>query len=453
MYKDNVSPSTPEQLQQRLTRPNKPSNVANDDLDEVVENPVVDISRDIFRLESDIRKLTVRVDKRLITKNIQDSIAHFRKNFDLYFESFKTPSNIDAIITAGTNVGTYGESVGHILNRFSSLGFENRRLAQQVIQKSRSINNSLATKRDRFILGLKNYKESDLPKVEKATYVPEASETTTEDQSFSAYAKNVAKTRASAKTKQTKESFVEPVAERKPALPKSQISKAHENALNEQLEKSKRHMQYFVANAKKAEAAYKQRYQKIKQLHDEAVQEIDSSKLEIEKLKSNIANNSISKSFETAAEEERNNADFYRYATFGYMGVFFVLAGYLFIDVSSAGFDWVKTAMRSLLALTLMIPCSYVARESRNHRRQQHRYTQTALELKVLAPFKANLPESRLEPLKEEVIQNGLKSREVRGSYSDYYLMKNFDLLSELNRKLDLETQGADIKGSLKKAG
>ena len=157
MFKDRVSVNTPQSLQPRLTRPNKLKTGANDDLDDTVENPVIEISRDIFRLESDIRKLTIRVDKRLITKNIQDSLAHFRKNFDLYFESFKKPIDPDTIFTAGTNVATYGESVGHVLNRFSSLGFENRRLAQQIIQRSRSINSGLATKKDLFNAGLKTY--------------------------------------------------------------------------------------------------------------------------------------------------------------------------------------------------------------------------------------------------------------------------------------------------------
>ena len=445
MFKDHISTNTPEQLQQRLTRPNKPKTGANDDMDNTVENPVVEISRDIFRLESDIRKLTIRVDKRLITKNIQDSLAHFRKNFDLYFESFKTPTNPDAIFSAGTNVATYGESVGHVLNRFSSLGFENRRLAQQIIQRSRSVNNALATKKDHFTLGLDNYNEADLPRVEKASEENSSSETSSRPKAvqkpFSAYAENLTRSRATAPSKPEASEKTDGAnlarALAKQSTTHSEPSVKADHALNEQLEKNRRHMQYFIANAKKAEAAYSARYKKVKQLHNEAIQKINDAQTEVEELKSRIASNSVAKSFEQCAEEERSNANFYRYSAFAYMGVFFILMGFLFVETSSAGFDWVRTTLRSLIAFSLMIPCGYVAQESRNHRQQQHSYMKTAIELKALAPFKANLPESKLAPLREEVVQTGLKSESVGKSYTDYYLMKNFDLLNELNSKLD----------------
>lgn len=458
MFKDRVSTNTPEQLQQRLTRPNKPISGANDDLGDTVENPVVEISRDIFRLESDIRKLTIRVDKRLITKNIQDSLAHFRKNFDLYFESFKTPTNPSAIFAAGTSVATYGESVGHVLNRFSSLGFENRRLAQQIIQRARAINNALATKKDHFTLGLENYNAADLPKVEKVseeTPKPKIAATNKAKPAprpFSAYAENVAHSprpaRATTQSKpeaspQSLESGIERAMENR-ATKAEPAPEADTTPDDERLDKYRRHMQYFVANAKKAESAYNARYKKIKQLHEDAARKIRDTEAEVEDLKSRIASNSVAKSFEQCAEEERRNADFYRYSAFAYMGVFFILMGYLFIETSSAGFDWVRSTLRSLIALSLLIPCSYVAKESRNHRQQQHSYMKTAIELKALAPFKANLPESKLAPLREEVVQTGLKAENVNRSYMDYYLMKNFDLLSELNSKLD--KNGAEIK-------
>ncbi len=457
MFKDRVSVNTPQSLQPRLTRPNKLKTGANDDLDDTVENPVIEISRDIFRLESDIRKLTIRVDKRLITKNIQDSLAHFRKNFDLYFESFKKPIDPDTIFTAGTNVATYGESVGHVLNRFSSLGFENRRLAQQIIQRSRSINSGLATKKDLFNAGLKTYNEADLPKVEKISESDTRIESKGAYKPFTAvYTENRARAEANTISTSEVEKSATPATKisdpaenkqapvRRPAKT-NESTPANSQALSEQLQKNRRHMQYFVANAKKAEAAYNARYKRIKQLHEDAVSKITEARAEVNTLRSQITANSVAKNFEQCAKEERINADFYRYSAFAYMLVFLTLMGYLFIETSAAGFDWVRSALRSVIALSLMIPFGYAAKESRNHRQQQHSYMKTAIELKTLAPFKANLPESKLASLREDVVQNGLKAETVGRSYSDYYLMKNFDLLSELNKKLDKDAK-ADAK-------
>lgn len=399
MFKDLLPEPTPEQLKQQLTRPQYGrSGVANDDLDGGMENPVVEISRDIFKLDADIRRLTIRVDKRLITKSVQESLSKFKRYFELYFESFKTEDNGEAIISNGANTATYGESVGHILNRFSSLGFENRRLAQQIIQRSRSINSVLATKKSLFINGLENYDQSELPQVEAKRSVATGSTGAAASSAalkprgpFSAEQENVRLKRAkksaeNASSRTTVQPEEAEVPSRKQRLAEDDTARStqqNDAQVEELMKKNRQMVKHLMINAKKAEKAHEAKYQKIQQLHEEALNEVTQSKSKIEQLRAQANEHSISKDFLEYADEERKSADIYLYATLAYSGVFLLLVMYLFIETTTLGFEWVRTVVRSGLALAMLAPCGFVARESGRHRTEQHNYTRAALKHKA----------------------------------------------------------------------
>ena len=401
--------------QSELKHSQKSDSVANDDTDVIIDNPVVEVSRDIFRLEADIKTLSIRVDKRLMTKNIQISIGHFRKNYDAYFQAFKsTPVDEKTVLSAGRHVATYGESVGHVLNRFSSLGFENRRLAQQIIQLARSINNTLATQKDLYLTGLKNYNQAEMPEIEDRAPVepvPEQGQKTEDDEvhAFDALAKNLAnaeslkeidssrKQEKYTSDSQSTSGILEQAVEKASGSSFKASVTPENKALMEQLEKRKRQFQALATRAKKSEAEQKQKYEALQQEHANALHQIELTRKVVQDLDDSRAveaEDAILERYEVAAEEERDSASFYRYSAFGYLAVFFSLASYLFIGISFAGFEWVKTTLRAGIALTLLVPFAYTAIEARMHRRQQHDYAKKALELKGLLLHRAKIAAS-----------------------------------------------------------
>ena len=433
MVKNQVS-STPNEQQQASHLGNSNNKVANDGSDEIIENPAVEVSRDVFRLDADIKTLTIRVDKRLITKNIQESLGHFRRNFDNYFEGFKSPVDQERVLSAGRNISTYGESIGHVLNRFSSLGFENRRLAQQIIQRSRSINNTLSTQKDGFLAGLKTCDASDLPSIETTpANANDESETQPEVDAFDVLAKNLME--AESKEEQKPEPPASVPQARELQLPSETLSHAvdrsadntnakaaaENKALQQQLAKRTRQIQALAARAKKSEDEQNERLQSVKAEYAKLAEEADQAKDTIKELreaKDSEIDDEIIQEFDAIAEEEHRQANFYRYSAFGYLAVFLSLTSYLFIGVSFAGFDWVKTTVRALIACSLLAPFAYAARESKLHRQQQNCLTRDALKLKATGK-------------QQSLLDSAGKS------YADYQLMKNAGSVDNANKQAE----------------
>jgi len=75
------------------------------------------------------------------------------------------------------------------------------------------------------------------------------------------------------------------------------------------------------------------------------------------------------------------------------------------IDLSSDGFDWVKSAIRLVAAAALSYPATYAARESSKHRNLETLNRNAELELASINPFIENLSDDKKQLIKEKLAE------------------------------------------------
>jgi len=338
-----------------------------------LSNTVVTNSRELFRLQSDIRNLLTRADKRVIGNTLRQSLDEFQTNFQQYFEGFKRPNDPEAIIRSGLDATIHSEAIGHVFNRFNSLNYENRRIAQLIIKRSRSIHARLTDEKEQFIEGLANYRVEDIPKLERDMRLSELADSNVEMNSGEGlkFDKPLIDPSNSKPDNELKE--------KESAIKAGQAAKEKQSQLAKELKESRKRIQDLEEKSRKTAESYKNNLIKLSAKNDRAVKQLEVVQKEVLLHESKAEKYDKALSFEDVADQERKQANFYRYVALSYLGIFSAVILYLIIETVRVEFSNPKTVLLTVLSIALLSPIAFIIRESVNHRRQQHEYMHAAL--------------------------------------------------------------------------
>lgn len=126
---------------------------------------------------------------------------------------------------------------------------------------------------------------------------------------------------------------------------------------------------------------------------------------EAKRLVSIIGNVGITGNYQNIADNHKSSADFWRIMAIIFMTVFSGLLVWTIIDLSSDGFDWVKSVIRLVGAAALSYPATYAARESSKHRKLETLNRNAELELASINPFIDNLSDEKKQIIKEKLAE------------------------------------------------
>ncbi|QED38992.1 hypothetical protein FK178_15265 [Antarcticibacterium arcticum] len=126
---------------------------------------------------------------------------------------------------------------------------------------------------------------------------------------------------------------------------------------------------------------------------------------EAERLVNIIGNVGVTGNYQNIANSHKSSADFWRVMAIIFMAVFSLLLVWTIIDLSSEGFDWVKSVIRLVAAAALSYPATYAARESSKHRKLETQNRNAELELASINPFIENLSDDKKQIIKEKLAE------------------------------------------------
>lgn len=192
-----------------------------------------------------------------------------------------------------------------------------------------------------------------------------------------------------------------------------------------------------------------QKLKRIDQLSEEGEQalgniflefknEIDNKLSDLGEHIANVTGQSISTERMQLASGERRTADFLRLSSFFLMCVTFVLAFFLFKDLSPDQVSLPLLMNKVTLIILLTLPSAYLARESTKHRKREFEYTETAMDISAVEPYIASMPKERQHALKCELAKQIFSRTERKSSAEDTYPINTQELLLEIIKKLEM---------------
>lgn len=125
---------------------------------------------------------------------------------------------------------------------------------------------------------------------------------------------------------------------------------------------------------------------------------------EAKKIVNVIGDIGVTGNYQRIANEHKETANLWRWITIAFMTAFTILLVWTIYDLSSQGFDWVKSLIRILAAAALSYPATYAARESSRHRKLETINRTAELELAALSPFIELMPEEKRQLIKEKLV-------------------------------------------------
>ncbi|MCE7648542.1 hypothetical protein [Vibrio fluvialis] len=186
--------------------------------------------------------------------------------------------------------------------------------------------------------------------------------------------------------------------------------------------------------------------EKIISLYKNSLNEVESKKKQIDEILGHVAGRTISGDYETSAAEEKEMANWLRYASLGCMFAIVVVVAYSFWETTTNDFQWQNSVFRIVLAVMLSVPAAYLARESAKHREQQYSHLQTSLDLKAISPYIASLPESEQHKIKVEVAGRLFAAKDFSKVGADPYPINVHEIVMELLKKIEVN-KNSDSKG------
>lgn len=125
---------------------------------------------------------------------------------------------------------------------------------------------------------------------------------------------------------------------------------------------------------------------------------------EAKKIVNVIGNVGVTGNYQLIANEHKSTANLWRWITIAFMTAFSALLIWTIIDLSSEGFDWLKSLIRIVAAAALSYPATYAARESTRHRKLETINRTAELELASLSPFIELLPDGKQQAIREKLV-------------------------------------------------
>lgn len=125
---------------------------------------------------------------------------------------------------------------------------------------------------------------------------------------------------------------------------------------------------------------------------------------EAKKIVNVIGNVGVTGNYQIIANEHKKAANLWRWITIAFMAAFSGLLIWTIIDLSSEGFDWLKSLIRIIAAAALSYPATYAARESTRHRKLETINRTAELELASLSPFIELMPDAKQQAIREKLV-------------------------------------------------
>jgi len=170
---------------------------------------------------------------------------------------------------------------------------------------------------------------------------------------------------------------------------------------------------------------------------DKLIKDTEDKHESINELLESAAGRVIASDYQQSALNEKNTADYLRYASLGFMVVAAGVLIYTVYESSSAGFNMESSIFRLLTAILLSVPAAYLARESAKHREQQHSHHQTSLDLITITPYLATLPDDMQHEIKADIAKRIFASRQAASSATDSYPLSLQEAMIEAMKKLE----------------
>ncbi len=125
------------------------------------------------------------------------------------------------------------------------------------------------------------------------------------------------------------------------------------------------------------------------------VTKLETKHTEAKKLVNLIGNVGVTGNYQNIANSHKESANFWRGFAIVFMSIFSGLLVWTIIDLSSSGFDWIKSSIRLVAAAALSYPATYAARESSKHRKLETINRNAELELASINPFIEGLSDDK----------------------------------------------------------
>jgi len=363
-----------------------------------MESILIEFDEKAADLKDCVDKLKGYIGDIPISRKLRDGFKAFYQHLDAYSAATER-GDIEKIASSANAVAIYGQVIGQGIDQFKEADSQMKNLGSELLRKSNEYRNLT----------------ENSPLEYKSLEPIDSKETDLSLANYQSIKNNLKKI--------------------------SNDHIAHDQRIKKLLSESESKAVKLSGQVEKLEGEVKNEIAKITSLYNEAKDEIDSKKQQIDDVLGHVSGRAIAGDFETSSAEEKKMADWLRYASLGCMAVIVAVVCYSFWETTTAEFQWQNSVFRMVLAVMLSVPAAYLARESAKHREQQYNHLQTSLDLKAINPYIASLPVDEQHKIKIEIASRLFAARGYSKVGADPYPINVHEIVMELIKKLELNKQ------------
>lgn len=360
-----------------------------------MESTLIEFDEKTAEIKEHVDQLKDYIGEIPISKKLRDGFTSFYQRLDSYSEATEG-EDIEKIASSANAVAIYGQSIGQGITQFKGADSQMKALGSVLLDKSNAYRNL-----------------TENSPLEYQSLKPVNSKNS--DQSLASY---------------------QSVKNNLKKLSNNHLE--HDQRIKKLLSESESKARSLSSQIEKIEHDAKVEIDKISSLYKESLIEIDSKKKQIDDVLGHASGRAVAGDFETSSAEEKQMANWLRYASLGCMAVIVAVVGYSFWETTTTDFQWQNSVFRIVLAIMLSVPAAYLARESAKHREQQYSHLQTSLDLKAITPYIASLPTDEQHKIKVEVASRLFAAKDYSRFGADPYPINIQEVVMEVVKKLEL---------------
>lgn len=375
-------------------------------MDKLIKNTIESIEDLNFK----VNELFKRLSGKELPISFKDGAKNFKVHLNGFSEAVEIGRSTDDILQLARNVAVYGQVISNSLSNGSTLSDSDGALAKEIESLALTVRNAIEHRSEVF--------------------------DATGNETINTPSENPRNTYNSNKEKQLLQSI---------ELLKEDHEK-HDQRHQKLLAENLKRIESLEDKSESLHSSIDEQVRKAKSLYENTLIELAEKKEEVNKLLGVISGSTIAGSFEQSAKDEKNMADWLRYASLGCMVLIVIVIGYSFWETTTDDFKWESSVFRIVLAFILSVPSAYLARESAKHREQQYTHLQTSLDLKAINPYVASLPSEQQHKIKADVADRIFAAKEFSKVGSDPYPLNTHEVVMEILKKIDFKQKPDNAK-------
>lgn len=180
----------------------------------------------------------------------------------------------------------------------------------------------------------------------------------------------------------------------------NEVQKTRETSFDEFTDEARQELDQLIEE--KTNAADEQRQQAETRAADQ-MEALQAHLDHAEKIVGLIGNTGMTGHYQKVANRELWRAEIFRIGAVLFFVLMVVGVGWVVKEIKSEDFNWQVALFRVGVALTLLAPAIYCARESTRHRRSENRNRRIELELASINPYLEDLPEDKAQAVIEKL--------------------------------------------------